>query len=327
MAMTALTPVTATAVVSTTPVVRLMAVAKPTVVPMVVQHWGIRPWIDDRDGLPLYWSVDTQTLQPVSLQPVAAKASSVTQRSEGVFRVEVSLAPGVTLEATPRGGWNVPVVTLSTGVRQVREVVRLQGQVAMTAQVPMAAPVVSEHDVLDAQTGAVLVPSVSAAGVVWVARAGVGYVVVTYETTVVALIANFGIESSPWTNEVRERMLHELVFAGEVGEAPLLMLRIEARDPVTKKTQSEAVQESMVLSCFVHQFGASPAGDKVDEVDDSKDMVYMETSRKTKPVRVTSTSDPTLWVNVDVATQIVMAQEATTGGQTKTLTLNFKAPT
>lgn len=310
-------PVVATAEVSTTPVLRLLVVGVPAVVPLVAQWWGIKPWIDDKKGLPLYWPAPAQPPPPVPLG--VAKASSVSQRSEGTFQVEVSLAPGVQLEATPRAGWNVPVKTMSTEVRTLTEVVHFQGQVAMTAHVPQKMPEIVEHDVLDAQTGAALVPSVSSSGVVAVARAAVGYVIVVYEAQVVTLEAAFGLVSAPWNDATRERVLRELVFSGEAREVPLLMLQVKGYDPELRKTQSEMVQTNMALMGFLHQFGGT---NFEEDEDDAQEQAYTETGRTTQTVRVTSKTDATAWIDVEVASQVVM-----TKGDGQTMVLNFKVPT
>lgn len=313
-------PLGATASVSTTPVLRLVAVGEPVVQPLAVRWWGLVPWIDANNGWPLWWA-------PAD-KPANAKDfvnnPAVTQQAPGRLRVDVSLAPGALLDAQPRAGWDVPVKVVASEVKTLTEVLRISGQVATTAHVPLALPRVAEHDVLDAQRGTRLVPSVSAAGVVWVPRPAVGYVVVEYSAKVLTLEAEFSMTTAPWSPQTRERVLRELVFAKQVQDPPMLLLRLDVRDPKTRKAQSEMVQADMALVGVQHNFGGAP-GDQRDPVaDEGGEVVYTETGRTVQRVRVQSQQDASVWVDVDVASQVVMQRE---GGSGQRVVFNYTVPT
>lgn len=314
-------PIAATASVSTTPVLRLVAVGEPVVQPLTVQWWGQVPWIDTHSGWPLWW--------PESERPAKAKdwmRPAIHQKKAGKLVVELSLAPGATLDARPRQGWDVPVIAKASSTpRTLTEVLRLTGQVATTAHVPASPPRVLEHDVLDAERGTRLVPSISSAGVLWVPRPAVGYVVVEYEASMVTLEAEFGITTTPWTPETRQRVLQDLVFAGKAEDTPPLMIRVQVRDPKTRKTQSEMVQANMALLGLQNNFGGSD-GDQRDATEDDTtgELVYTETWRTVQTVRVESEQTPGVWVDVDVASQVVMQRE---GGSGQRVVFNYAVGT
>ena len=314
-------PIAATASVSTTPVLRLVAVGEPVVQPLTVQWWGLVPWIDDHNGWPLWWSD----------RPANAKdwvRPAISQKKAGKLVVELSLAPGAQLDAQPRQGWDVPVIAkASSTLRTLTEVLRVQGQVATTAHVPARPPSVLEHDVLDAERGTRLVPSISSAGVLWLPRPAVGYVVVEYEARMVSLEAEFDIGTAPWTPETRQRVLRDLVFAGKAEDTPPLMIRVQVRDPKTRKTQSEMVQANMALLGLQNNFGGSD-GDQRDAAEDdtagADELVYTETGRTVQRVRVQSSQDASVWVDVDVASQVVMQRD---GGSGQRVVFNYAVGT
>lgn len=315
-------PIAATASVSTTPVLRLVAVGEPVVQPLTVQWWGQVPWIDTHSGWPLWW--------PESERPAKAKdwmRPAIHQKKAGKLVVELSLAPGATLDAQPRQGWDVPVIAKASSTpRTLTEVLRLTGQVATTAHVPASPPRVLEHDVLDAERGTRLVPSISSAGVLWVPRPAVGYVVVEYEASMVTLEAEFGITTAPWTPETRQRVLQDLVFAGKAEDTPPLMIRVQVRDPETRKTQSEMVQANMALLGLQNNFGGAE-GDQRDAAEEDAtggdELVYTETGRTVQRVRVQSSQDASVWVDVDVASQVVMQRD---GGSGQRVVFNYTVP-
>ncbi|MDP3926150.1 MAG: hypothetical protein U1E02_45065 [Hydrogenophaga sp.] len=315
-------PLGAVAIVSTTPVLRLVAVGEPVVQPLAVRWWGLVPWIDTHSGWPLWWPADEK---PANAKDFVQNPA-VTQQAPGRLRVDVSLAPGATLDAQPRTGWDVPVKVVASEVKTLTEVLRITGQVATTAHVPHTAPRVVEHDVLDAERGTRLVPSVSSSGVLWVARPAVGYVVVEYEARLLTLEAEFGMTTAPWSPEARQRVLSELVFAGQVQEPPALLLRLDVRDPVTRKTRSEMVQAAMALVGVQNNFG-SVVGNQRDPVSgdstEPDELVYAEIGRTVQAVRVESQQTPGVWVDVDVASRVVMQRE----GSSQLLVLNFEVPT
>lgn len=316
-------PIAATASVSTTPVLRLVAVGEPVVQPLIAQWFSIVPQIDRYNGWPLYW--DASNRPPDAKSWVTHPA--ITQQKAGKLVVELSLAPGATLDAQPRQGWDVPVIAKASSTpRTLTEVLRLTGQVATTAHVPARPPRVLEHDVLDAERGTRLVPSISSAGVLWVPRPAVGYVVVEYEASMVTLEAEFGITTAPWTPETRERVLEDLVFTGKAENTPPLMIRVQVRDPETRKTQSEMVQANMALLGYQNYFGGSE-GDQRDAAEDdtagADELVYTETGRTVQRVRVQSSQDASVWVDVDVASQVVMQRE---GGSGQRVVFNYTVP-
>jgi hypothetical protein len=310
-------PLGAVAIVSTTPVLRLVAVGEPKVEPLVVRWWGMVPWVDKHSGWPLYWAPEDK---PANAKDFVQNPA-VTQQAPGRLRVDVSLAPGATLDAQPRTGWDVPVKVVASEVKTLTEVLRITGQVATTAHVPHNAPRVVEHDVLDAERGTRLVPSVSGSGVLWLARPAVGYVVVAYEARLLTLEAEFGMTTAPWSPEARERVLGDLVFSGKSEDTPALMLRIEVRDPVTRKTQSEMVQANMVLTGVQNQFGGE-VRDPQETEEDSAEVVYTETGRTVQRVRVQSSQDASVWVDVDVASQVVMQRQ----GSSQRVVFNYTVP-
>lgn len=339
-------PIAATASVSTTPVLRLVAVGEPVVRPLAVQWWNQVPWIDRHNGWPLYWGADDR--------PANAKSwvtnPAVTQKMAGKLVVELSLAPGATLDAQPRQGWDVPVVAkASSTLRTLTEVLRVQGQVATTAHVPASTPRILEHDVLDAERGTRLVPSMSSSGILWLPRPAVGYVVVEYSARMVTLEAEFGITTAPWTAEIRERVLGALIFEKDGIDyakppaygfwllppddertlsdgTPMLMLKLDVRDPETRKTQSEIVASPMKLTGSQNYFGP-PQGNQRDAPRDDAaepdELVYTEIGRTVQQVRVESQQTPGVWVDVDVASQIVMSRD----GGSQLMVLNFEVPT
>ena len=304
---------------------RMIAIGQTKVTPLSLMMYGFDAWLDIQLGIPLWWDVNNR---PPGL-PEEKESPSVWQHQAGKLTVEVSSYPGAMLEAMTLAGWNAPVLVVSTMTKEITDVLRFSGQVAMTSHIPKLPPRIVEQQLIDAETGEQLTAKISDSGVASTKRPAVGYAIVQYWAVITTLEVEFGIDNAPWSTEMRERVLKELVLSNRMTDPPSLLLRVVATDPETGKSQSEIVQDRLdaVLGQII--FGVTLAklteDDSEDDSEDSQQQgdVYNEVSRSTTPVRVYSSQDSSVWVNLNVANQIVFKKE----GSEKTMTLNLEVQT
>lgn len=145
-------------------------------------------------------------------------------------------------------------------------------------------------------------------GVFELPEPGYGAIIVNYATRrrliSVAYEAFAGGTEGYWTDGVREQFAREVLTTGKYpeGTAPPIMLLI-----TSTRTNAQVVARA---SRQVNDIGSSMAAQQLQDNADpakQKDLTLTEQSRATITRRITSSQNPNQWVEVDIATEITMA--------------------